>query len=1168
MRKFVRFSMIALSIPFMASGYVEKEGILTRSGTTGAMLESLPAAAVQQTVSGKVTDSDGAPLLGVSVSAVGGQASTSTDDNGNFTISAAMGSTLRFTMIGYTPKDVAVNAVNLNVILEPSDQSLDEVVVVGYGTQRRGNLTGAVSTINVKENLEARPIADVGRAIQGTTPGLSVMIPSGEVGSDPVMRIRGQISSIQGLKEGGTQTQPLILLDNVEIPSIQLVNPQDIESITVLKDAASSSIYGAKAAFGVILITTKQGTSSERIDVTYSNNFSFQNPWKELKMADVNALKYTVDAFERIGSPRAGAFYIVSRESYEKAVEWKEKYGGTIGPNDPTVYGRDWYFDPAGPYKMGVRTYDPYDYMVKEWAPTQQHNLSIGGTSGKTSYNLGLGLLDQSGMMKPAKTDQFSRYNASLRVTSEINKYITARAGALYSRRNKEYPYITSSTTADPWLYLYRWSPLYPFGNDENGDPIRSPVSEAAAANTASLLYNYMNLNLGATVNVMDNWTVDFDYTFSNQEHIWDRPGTQYTARNSWIAPIARTDAGGNPVYVNDEGQMVPSTDPNAMPAYDLNYQTYTAPGAAPDHIYKLSENRYKHTINAFTTYNLALDEDNQFKFILGLNRVTDNWANHFTQVTRLTDIDNPQFPFSNGTWTGGGGEFWEAQLGYFGRVNYAYRNKYLLEANLRYDGSSKFPTDLKWRWFPSFSAGWVLSEENFMEWSRNAVDQLKIRGSWGRIGDQSVPNNLYVPTMETGQSTWIGSDGVRVNYVGTPNAVISAITWQDVIDLNLGIDARFFNNKFGFSFDWYQRDTENMIVPAEGVPPTFGANAPQGNFGSLRTKGWDFAVDFNHRFDNGLGINVRANISDAKSVITAYGSTQNIDSYYVGKTYGEIWGYRTDRLYQESDFELGADGTPQLITLTEAESAQYAGRQTYKLKPGPNGEKPVYQPYLQNSANFFFGPGDVKFIDVNGDGELNDGSRLVGDHGDLEMIGNFTPRYQYGFRLGADYKGFDFSAFFQGVGSREVWGQGFLAIPGFNSADGAMPAAIADNYWTPENTNAFYPAAYNNAGSNTNNNMQRQDRYLLDMSYLRLKNLTLGYSLPTVVLNRVGVNTARIYVALENFLTWDKLNDLPIDPENVDGFSMFNNTNYNSSRTGVGTPAFKSVSFGVQLNF
>jgi len=430
------------------------------------------------------------------------------------------------------------------------------------------------------------------------------------------------------------------------------------------------------------------------------------------------------------------------------------------------------------------------------------------------------------------------------------------------------------------------------------------------------------------------------------------------------------------------------------------------------------------------------------------------------------------------------------------------------------------------------------------------------------------VANNLYVPTMSTGQSTWIGADGSRVYFVGTPNAVSATITWQQLQDLNLGIDARFFSNKLGLTFDWFQRDMQNAIVPAEGVPATFGSGAPQGNYGSLRTRGWDFAIDFNHRFDNGLGINARANISDAKSVITAYGSTQSVNGNYVGRTIGEIWGYRTERLYQWDDFELDADGNLQLITLTEAESKLYAGRRAYKLKPGPNGEKPVYQAFLQNSADFYFGPGDVKFKDVNGDGEINNGSGLVNDHGDLEVIGNSTPRYEYGFRLGADYKGFDFSVFFQGIGKRDMWGQGFLAIPGFHASDGAMPAAIVDNYWTPETPNAFYPRAYNNAGSNSGNNMQVQDRYLLDMSYLRLKNVTLGYTLPSHLLKPVGVNMLRVYVALENFITWDNLRGLPIDPEEISGYSMWNTSNYNSGRTGVGIPTFKSASFGVQLNF
>ncbi|MFA6945957.1 MAG: SusC/RagA family TonB-linked outer membrane protein, partial [Pedobacter sp.] len=658
--------------------------------------------AQEKVVTGHVTDNDGLNLPGVSVRIKGTKIGVSTDLDGKYSIRANPGAVILFSFIGTISEERTVGAESvINVSLQSDSKSLSEVVVVGYGTQKKSNLTGAVSTIDVKKTLEGRPIADAGRALQGAAAGLSVTIPSGEVGSDPIMKIRGQIGSIYG------GSSPLILLDNVEIPSITLVNSSDIESITILKDAAASSIYGSKGAFGVILITTKKGTGLEKPQVTYSSNLSFQDPWKELEMGRVNALRYTVDAFERVGGTVAGAFYITSRESYEKAVEWDKKYGGIIGPNDPTVYGRDWYYDAARNYKLGVRTYDPYKTMVKEWAPTQLHNLSIGGSSGKTSYNLGLAALDQSGMMKAAKVDQFTRYNASLRLTSEINKYFTARAGAIYSRKNKEYPYVTSSTTADPWLYMYRWSSLYPYGNADSGEPIRSPASEAAAANTANILQNYLNLNLGGTFNINKSWTADFDYSFSNQEGRSRRPGTKYTGRNSWVAPIARVDAAGAPVFVNAEGAVVPSTTAGAIRVYDLPLSTYTSPGANPDHLYKDAENFYRHTINAYTTYNLSLKEQHQFKFIAGLNRVTDNTADQFTQITNLSDLTNPQFGNAIGTITGGGNEYWEAQLGYFGRMNYAFKNKYLLEGNIRYDGSSKFPTDLKWRWFPSFSAGW-----------------------------------------------------------------------------------------------------------------------------------------------------------------------------------------------------------------------------------------------------------------------------------------------------------------------------------------------------------------------------------------------------------------------------------------------------------------------------
>ena len=1130
----------------------------------GMLLLSVTVCGQEKVVTGIVTSgADESPLQGVTVMVKETRKAALTDATGKFSISVLRGHTLQFSYSGFAGQDIVVGDANaVNIKMTPGQSTLTDVVVVGYATQRKGNLTGAVSTIDVKKTLSGRPIADVGRGLQGAATGLSVVIPSGEVGSDPIIKIRGQLGSLQG------GSAPLILLDNVEIPSIQVVNPNDIASITILKDAASASIYGAKAAFGVILITTKKGAAGGKPQIFYSNNFSWQNVWKTLRMADVNGLSYTVDAAERIGTTTpVGAFYYVDRASFEKAVAWKLKYGNTIGPNDPTVFGRDWYVQGAN-QKMGVRTYDPYDYMIREWAPTQQHNLSVGLTEGKTSYNVGLGLLNQSGMMKPAKVDKFTRYNVSLKISSDLNKYVTLRTGALYSRRNKEYAYVTSSTTADPWLYLYRWSSLYPFGYDENGDPIRSPAGEAAAANTANILQNYSNYSLGSTVNITNNWKVDFDYTFSNQEELWKRPGTRYTMRDSWVAPVARFDASGNRIYVNQEGQVVSSTDPGAIAAFDLIKQTYTALGSNPDHFARTATNFFSHTINAYSTYNWTLNKIHAFKFILGINRVTATTEFQSSQITNLSDISNPQFNFGTGTQTISGGKSWESQLGYFGRVNYAFKNKYLLEGNLRYDGSSKFPPDLWWRWYPSFSAGWVASEESFMEWTKPVVNSLKFRASWGSIGDQSVPSGLYISTLPGGQSTWIGGNGARVNFTGTPTAVSSDIQWQDIVTKNIGVDIVLLQNRLNVSFDLFKRNTNNMIVPQEGIPLTFGAGAPLGNYGSLETRGWEWTVDYNYRFRNGLGINFRGNISDAKSILTSYGTGTQVTSNYNGKVIGEIWGYRTDRLYQKEDFELDANGKPILITLTAAESPLYAGKQVYKLKAGSDGKKPIYQAFLQNSANFRFGPGDVKFRDLNGDGEINNGKGTLADHGDLEVIGNSTPRYEYGFRIGADFKGIDISAFFQGVGTRQIWGDGFLAIPGYNSADGAMPEAIAGNYWTPGSTDAFYPAAYNNAGSNSTNNMQVQDRYLLNMAYLRLKNVTVGYTLSQSIVKKAWITSLRIYGGLENFITWDHLRGLPIDPESINGYSMWNTTGYNLGRTSTGVPAFKSASFGIQLTF
>lgn len=1145
-------TVVAISTLLLSSGNV----IATQTTIDGSLrvTEQLQT----QIVNGLVVDVNGEPVIGASVVEKGTTNGGITDINGKFTLNVKPGSTLQISFVGYQTQEVKATKT-VKVVLKEDSELLSEVVVVGYGTQKKANLTGAVATVDVNKTLDSRPIADIGRGLQGSVPGVNITIPTGEIGSDPLIKIRGQIGSISG------NNTPLILLDNVEIPSIQMVNPNDVQSISVLKDAASSSIYGSKAAFGVILITTKSGAQTDKFEVSYSNNFSWQDPAKSIEIGGIEALQYTLDAQINRGEPMpAGGFWRISPESLEKAIEWQKQYGGKVKWNDPVVYGRDWYYD--GKDKYGYRLYDAAKAMVRNWAPTMSHNLSVNGKSGKTSYNIGLGYLDQSGMSKTAKKDDFKRYNASVSVTSELNKYLTVRASSIYSDRNKRYPGI-GNTSADPWLYMYRWSPLFPMGVTEHGNPLKEPSYEMAASNTDNLQNKYYNVNLGFTLNITKNWDVKFDYTYDRQTSETNSSVTQYEAGATWYAPTAWIE-NGSQVFVNEQGERV---DTGGMPAYRFPVEKYynsSGPGASQVGYQNKSVDN--NTFNIYTTYNLQLgaEKEHAFKFMVGMNRVTSKWSSHKGWKTNLIDLTNPQFPLASGDQFIEGDRNWEAQLGFFGRLNYSFEDRYFLEANIRRDGSSKFPKNLQWRWFPSFSAGWVFTNESFMKPVENILSFGKFRASWGSIGDQTVSNTLYKAILADGQSSWLDGSGNKMPLYGTLSLVDSDISWQEIETLDFGVDLRFFKNKFGVTFDWYRRDTKNMIIEGESLPVTLGATAPKGNYGSLRTKGWELSADFTHRFSNGLGINVMASISDATTYITKgadyltpWEDRKLGTTYSTGRRYGDIYGFVTDRLFQKEDFVYGADGQIEKITVIYNGTAHTTNKQSSPY--------PVYQVHYEDNNKLIFAPGDVKFVDLDGDGYITPGTGTNGNPGDQTVIGNSTPRYEYSFRLGADYKGIDFSIFFQGIGKRQIWGSGQLAIPGYNAKEGALPKTFTTDYWTEERTDAFYPRAWNLGGSNTGFSMQKQSRYLLDMSYLRIKNITLGYTFPENLLSKVYISKARLYMSLENFFTFDKLNGLPIDPEAISGYSMFrSDSNYNLGRTGMGTPVFKTLSCGVQLTF
>lgn len=1154
MRKHLLFS-IALGLTIPSYSFAEKANLETNFNVKKAYSSNL---AIQNTIQGVVSDASG-PMAGVTVQVVGTNTTVVTDAQGRFSIRASEGAVLRFTSVGYQSQEQKVGASStLNVKLEFDDNSLEQVVVVGYGAQKKGHLTGAVSSVDVEKTFGNRPIPDVARGLQGAVPGLTIQVPSGEVGSDPIMKIRGQVGSVNG------SSNPLILVDNVEIPSIQYVNPNDIESITVLKDAASSAIYGSKAAFGVILITTKKGSNTESSNVTYSNNFIWQSPFTDIDIAGIEGLEYTVDAHENMKQTGpAGGFWRVDRASLEKMREWQEKYGGIVGNNDPVVYGRDWWWD--GTQKFGYRIYDAAEAMIKDYGFSQMHNLSLTGKTGNTSYNMSMGYLGQEGMMKPAKHDDYRRFNPTLSLTSKVNDFLTLRGSARYADGTKRNPNSLNADgfSADPWLYLYRWSRLFPIGVQENGKDIIDPAFSAAMSNDEINANRFLNLNLGTTINIMKNWDLIGDYSYQTENKAETSSVPYVQGKTHWYGVEVLKDENGQNVYVDENG--VP-TDNGGMLAYQFPMTDHTT--KANTYFYQYGFRSKRHTFNATSNYNLDLG-NHEFKFLLGTNIVAYNWVDHYSRRTNLINNDNPQFNFATGTETSGGGTNWDSQVGFFGRFNYAFNDKYLFETSLRRDATSKFPSHLKWRWYPSVSAGWVVSNEKFMESINSVLSFAKLRGSWGTIGDQSVSNSLYLPQMSIAKNSWLSSSGDQFFQLGTPGAVSANITWQDIEHLNIGADLRFFKNKLGFTAEWYQRYTRNMIIGGDVVPATFGASAPSGNYGHLRTRGWELAVDFNHVFDNGLKIFANANVADAVTFITKGADWKTPwenrllgTTYSTGRRYGDVYGFVTDRLFQKEDFVYDADGNFVQTDII------YNG--TSKRTNVLAGENPVYQTYFEDgNQTLLISPGDVKFKDLNGDGYIDVGTSTNGNPGDRTVIGNITPRYDFGFRFGGEYKGFDLSIFLQGVGKRSIWGSGQLAIPGYFSKEGAMPMAIATDYWREDRTDAFYPRAWNMNGLNEGFVMRAQSRYMLDMSYLKIKNITVGYNLSSAVLNKAKLKNARLYVSLENYFTFDNLRGLPIDPESISGNSpLLTNGNYNLGRTGTGNPSFKSASMGLQIGF
>lgn len=1075
-----------------------------------------------QTVQGQVMDAQtGESLPGVNVLVEGTSQGASTDNEGNFEVAVnSLDATLVFSFIGYSTEEVPLDGrTELTVNLEPKAISGDEVVVVGYGTQNRGDITSSISTVDVEETLASRPISDLGSGLQGTVSGLTISTPSGEIGSNPDITLRGMQGSINS-----SSASPLILVDGVEVDNINQVNPSSVESISVLKDAASTAIYGTRAAWGAILITTKYGEKGEAPSISYNNSFSASTPTTDLNLAPAApGAEMAFSAMQR-HSPSTTRFCAVGvcidEQAISKMRDWEQQYGDQ-NLSDEMVMGRDFEVRDGGIFFY--RPWDAGEMYMKDWTPMQRHNMNISGGSENTSYNIGLGYLQQNGVLT-INTDKWQRYNVDVGIKTTVNSWLDARGKFQYAQTDHVKPYPNARGTYDSWYYLYRWPITYPYGTYE-GQPFRSSLTELQQANDSKDETAMSRINVGATANLAEDLSLDVDFTYTNTDNHLHQTGGSVTANNFWFAGGA------------------------------MNYETYTSSGF--NHVRYSSSWKKRGNLRGVLNYEKDFS-NHTFKLTGGgESEIYRDWYQS-SQRNGLLDEQMGEIGLATGDqYVGGSRNHW-ATLGFFGRVNYDYDNKYLLQVNGRYDGSSRFPANQRWGFFPSVSVGYRITEEPFMEFTEPVLTSMKIRGSYGSVGNTAVGQYPFISTMSNYSSDWlIGSSEPQQTFY-TPGAVSQSLTWETVTTLDIGMDATFFEDKLNFTFDWYERTTSNMLTGGVTLPSTFGTGAPRRNHGEMRTRGWEVELGWSHSFGQESFLNITGSLSDFQEEITKYANTTKSipdavpayhsawGQYYEGMTLGEIWGYETDRLFTENDFQQDDNGN----LLTDSEG-------NYILKDG------IPDQSLYEDGSFSYGPGDVKYKDLNGDGEITYGSNTVDEPGDQRVIGNSTPRYQYGLRVDGGWKGFDASVFFQGVAKRDFWADGPVFIPGYRPHEGLYEHQL--DYWTSQNTDAFYPrpADHRQQYPSEQRNFLAQTRYMLDMSYLRIKNITLGYTLPSELTSRLNIRNLRVYVSAENLFEVDNMN-IPVDPE-----TQYTSSGLNAPNSfGRVYPFQRTISGGINISF
>lgn len=1077
-------------------------------------------------VSGRILDSSGQPVPGASVIEKGTTNGVNTDIDGKFTISVKSGSSLEVSCIGYETISVAASE-NMSVTLKEDTQFLDEVVVVGFGTQKKVNMTGSVAAVDVDKAFGSKPITDVSKGLQGVVPGLSITYNSNDLNASPTMKIRGT-GSING------DNTPLILLDGVEVPDLSFVNPDNIKSISVLKDAASASIYGSRAAWGVVLITSKDGSAvKDKVSITYSNNFSWNQPiglpkYITDKEGVLAQLEEGMLAQKNVDGSRIEAFGMYYDTIGKGITTWFDKYSGNLS-NPVYKYGEDYEFIEGTPYYYRVS--DPNKEIFKT-SFSQTHNLSVNGNTGKTNYNIGLGYTMNDGTLKAAKKNDVKRYNLNLSTNTQVKNWLNIGTKVMYVEKEYEYPYGYSQSKGATGLlyYVMRFPTFFPFGISDGSKLADGTYASDSAATGEGLYFRHGNAYV-ANESICSS--KDQYLTLGGNVRINLAPGL------SFYGDYTR----GRYNYENRSMRQ---------PYYVANWSfPKKAAVTTNDFLERTYVSKITNTYNAYFDYLFDIQKQHNFAIKVGANAEDLRYDNQSVKVNGVQDVEHPTLNLTDGKNEGIVDESLRhrATAGFFGRINYNYKEKYLLELNGRYDGSSSFRTGKQWAFFSSASAGYRISEEKFWTNIKPYVPTLKVRASYGSVGNQALESWYpYISTMATETVSWIGTDMNQVSTTTTPSAVNPDMTWEKIRTLDIGFDAGFFNNELNVTFDWYQRRNVGMLVAGNEIVRYAGiAVAPLENGGDMKTNGWELQIDYNHAFNKDFAIYGTFTLSDAKSEITKWNNTTGaLNSWYKGKKLGEIWGFETDRYFNSSD--VNQDGT---------------------LKTGTPD-----QSYLQNGS-FRFGAGDIKYKDLNKDGKIDTGKGTIDDHGDLKRIGNQLPRYEYSLRVGAMLKGFDVEVLLQGVGKRDMWSTSSLFIP---HAAGAQMNIFENqlDYWTESNQNARFPRPYINGafgslsglpGNSGCNNFAPQTKYLNNLAYLRVKNFTVGYTLPQNLTRKIFVEKLRFYFSAQNLFTFDHIDGV-MDPECTGGSSKSYTNGMDMTMAGRAMPFNRQWSCGLQITF